>query len=35
MNNEELGKQIHEKTMLLNTVIDNTRKAFELMRQET
>lgn len=34
MNNEELGKQIHEKTMLLNTVIDNTRKAFELMRQE-
>lgn len=34
MNDEELGKQIHEKTMLLNTVIDNTRKAFELMRQE-
>lgn len=34
MNDEELGKQIHEKTMLLNTVIDNTRKAFELIRQE-
>lgn len=32
MTNEELGKQIHQKTQLLNTVLDNTKNAFELMR---
>src|SRR5574344_329028 len=33
MTNEELGVQIHNKTNLLNDVLDNTKAAFELMRQ--
>lgn len=32
MNTEELGKQIHTKTLLLNSIIDNTKNAFGLMR---
>lgn len=32
MNTEELGKQIHTKTLLLNGIIDNTKNAFGLMR---
>src|SRR5574344_680138 len=32
MENKELGVQIHNKTTLLNNVIDNTKQAFELMR---
>ncbi len=32
MTNEELGKQIHNKTLLLNDILDKTRKTFELMR---
>lgn len=32
MNTEELGKQIHTKTLLLNGIIDNTKTAFGLMR---
>ncbi len=32
MNTEELGKQIHNKTLLLNGIIDNTKNAFALMR---
>lgn len=34
MTNEELGQQIHTKTMLLNDVLDKTRKAFSLMRDQ-
>ncbi|MBO6118378.1 MAG: hypothetical protein J6P44_07540 [Bacteroidales bacterium] len=34
MTNGELGKQIHEKTLLLNKVLDNTTAAFELMRSQ-
>ncbi len=34
MTNEELGKQIHLKTMLLNDVLDKTHKAFSLMREQ-
>ncbi len=30
--NEELGIQIHKKTLLLNEVLKNTRAAFEMMR---
>lgn len=30
--NEELGIQIHKKTLLLNEVLKNTRTAFEMMR---
>lgn len=32
MNTEELGKQIHTKTLLLNGIIDNTKNAFAMMR---
>ena len=32
MENKELGVKIHNKTTLLNNVIDNTKQAFELMR---
>jgi len=32
MNTEELGKQIHSKTLLLNSIIDNTKNAFDMMR---
>ncbi|MBQ0112080.1 MAG: hypothetical protein KBT03_03030 [Bacteroidales bacterium] len=32
MTTEELGKQIYKKTQLLNTVIENTTVAFNLMR---
>jgi len=32
MNNKELGEQIHNKTMLLNSVIANTKEAFSLLR---
>lgn len=32
MNTEELGKQIHTKTLLLNGIIDNTKTAFGFMR---
>ncbi|MDO5760451.1 MAG: hypothetical protein Q4Q06_05445 [Bacteroidota bacterium] len=32
MNTEELGKQIHNKTLLLNGIIENTKKTFDLMR---
>lgn len=32
MNTKELGKQIHTKTLLLNSIIDNTKNAFGLMR---
>ncbi len=32
--NEELGVQIHKKTLLLNKVLENTRAAFEMMRTQ-
>ncbi len=32
MNTEELGKQIHTKTLLLNGIMDNTKNAFAMMR---
>ena len=34
MTNEELGIQIHNKTLLLNDVLGKTRTAFELMRKQ-
>ena len=34
MTNEELGKQIHKKVLLLNDVINNTHEAFFLMREQ-
>ncbi|MBR1774034.1 MAG: hypothetical protein IJ759_00760 [Bacteroidales bacterium] len=34
MTTEELGQQIHKKTLLLNDVIDKTRTTFELMREQ-
>ena len=34
MTNEELGKQIHKKTQLLNLILDNTAKAFSMMRSQ-
>ena len=34
MTNEELGKQIHKKTLLLNDVIGKTHEAFSLMREQ-
>lgn len=32
MNNEDLGRQIHEKSALLDEVLNSTRSAFSLMR---
>lgn len=34
MNNQDLGEQIHNKTLLLQTVENNTRNTFELMRKK-
>ncbi len=34
MTNEELGMQIHQKTLLLNDIIDKTQKTFSLMREQ-
>ncbi|MBR1625738.1 MAG: hypothetical protein IJ681_01195 [Bacteroidales bacterium] len=34
MTNEELGKQIHKKTLLLNNVIEKTHETFSLMREQ-